>query len=422
MTLLCRERARTPVDGSSRLPCRARLRGDGTGPRDGPGAGPGVHRAARLVGGAAGVVVRVRGPWWGERMAGSSLAPGAPGSIDIVDADDPAWARFVAGHPEATCFHQPAWLATLTGSYGFRAFVAVQRDPAGTIVAGLPLVEVRRPTGARRWSCLPFSDECGPVVGPGGSAAALVEYADTLRRAEGVADLEVRTGLEVPGARSRQVAVVHTLALQSPAEDGPRPSRPRASVRRHVATASRLGVQVRVGETAGELIDAYYRLHVQTRRRQGVPTQPRSYFRQLWEQMVEPGHGFVLIARHGRAAVAGAVYLLGGRTVTYKYGASDSRSWPLRPNHAVMAAAIDWATDRRYTTFDFGRTDLDNPGLVQFKDSWGAQGRPLWYTSFSGRAGYRAGSPVHSLIAPLIRRSPTFVCRGLGELLYRYAA
>ena len=354
-------------------------------------------------------------------MSGPSLGTGTPRGVDLVEPDDPAWAAFVAGHPDATCFHQPAWLDTLTGSYGFRALVAVERDATGALVAGLPLVEVRRPTGARRWSALPFSDECPPLVAPGLSATTLVLGVDGLRRARGVADLEVRAGLELPGAVSRQVAVTHTLALQA-ASDGTRAPRPRASVRRHVATARRLGVHVHRAETVDDVVGTYYRLHVQTRRRQGVPAQPRGYFRLLWERMLEPGHGFVLIARHRGSAVAGAVYLLGGRTATYKYGASESRSWSLRPNHAVMAWAIDWATEQRYTRFDLGRTDLDNPGLVQFKDSWGAQMRPLHYTSVSGRRHYRAGLPAHGLVAPFIRRSPPIVCRGLGQLLYRYAA
>jgi CelD/BcsL family acetyltransferase involved in cellulose biosynthesis len=300
--------------------------------------------------------------------------------------------------------------------------VVVQRDAAGTVTAGLPVMEVRRLNGTRRWSCLPFSDECAPLVAPGVSAVALLREADALCRSRGVTDLEVRAGLELPGAVSRQVAVTHTLDLQAASDDEIRPPRRRASVRRHVATARRLGVQVHRAETVHDLVGTYYRLHVQTRRRQGVPAQPRRYFQLLWERMLEPGHGFLLIARHGGQAVAGAVYLLGGRTVTYKYGASDDRSWSLRPNHAVMAAAIDWAAERGYTTFDFGRTDLDNPGLMRFKESWGARARPLHYTVLSGRAHYRAGSPAHRLIAPVIRHSPAVVCRGLGHLLYRYAA
>ncbi len=354
-------------------------------------------------------------------MSGSAQDSGSLGAVDLVDADDPGWSGFVAGHPDATCFHQPSWLATLSGTYGFRALVAVQRDATGTVVAGLPLLEVRRPTGRRRWSCLPFSDECGPLVAAGGSAAALLSQTDALRRDRGVADLEVRTALEFPGARNRQVAVTHALALPS-ADDGEGRPRPRGSVRRHVATARRLGVQVRPAEVVGEVVGTYYRLHVETRRRQGVPAQPRHYFRILWEQVIEPGGGVVLIARHDGTAVAGAVYLVGGRTVTYKYGASDSRAWSLRPNHAVMAEAIGWATERQYRTFDLGRTDLDNPGLVQFKESWGARTRPLCYASSSGRVDYRAGSAAHGLLASLIRRSPASVCRGLGELLYRYAA
>jgi CelD/BcsL family acetyltransferase involved in cellulose biosynthesis len=324
-------------------------------------------------------------------MPGSAEQFGSLGAGDLVDAGDPGWSRFVAAHPDATCFHQPAWLATLSRAYGFRALVAVQRDPAGTVVAGLPLVEVRRPTGTRRWSCLPFSDECGPLVAPGGSAAALLSRTEALGRARGVAELEVRTAVEFPGARSRQVAVTHALALASAAGTGQRLPPFRGSVRRHIATARRAGVQVRAAEVVDEVVGTYYRL-------------------------------LVLIARHGGTAVAGAVYLVGGRTVTYKYGASDSRAWSLRPNHAVMAEAIAWATERQYTTFDLGRTDLDNPGLVQFKESWGADTRPLCYTSSSGRVGYRAGSAAHGLLASLIRRSPAAVCRGLGELLYRYAA
>jgi CelD/BcsL family acetyltransferase involved in cellulose biosynthesis len=355
-------------------------------------------------------------------MSGPPARSGAAHVVEFVDVHDPAWTDFVAGHPEATCFHQPPWVDALVSAYGFRARVAVQRDASGVLLAGAPLVEVRRPTGARRWSCLPFSDECAPLVRPGGSVAALLVHVDALRRARDIVDLEVRTGLEIPGAWSRQVAVTHALHLGAGSGGGAPLPRPRPSVRRHVRSAGRLGVRVDVAESADDVLETYYRLHVQTRHRQGVPPQPRRYFRLLWERMIEPGHGFVLIARHGAKAVAGAVYLVGGRTITYKYGASDAGAWSLRPNHAVMAHAIAWATERGFTTFDFGRTDLDNPGLVQFKESWGAQGRPLYYTSFSGPAARRDGPPLNGFLTRVLQRSPSIVCRGLGELFYRYAA
>jgi CelD/BcsL family acetyltransferase involved in cellulose biosynthesis len=354
-------------------------------------------------------------------MSGPPLPSEAAAAVELADVADPAWGRFVARHPEATCFHHPSWSSTLASAYGFAVRVAVQRGTDGTVVAGMPLAEVRRPTGARRWSCLPFSDECAPLVAPGMSAAGLLQGVDALRRAHHVADLEVRTGLDHPGVVSRQVAVAHTLHLGYDTDGGAPPRGPKPSVRRHVARAGRLGVRVDAGRSLAD-VETYYRLHVRTRRRQGVPAQPRRYFLVLWERMIEPGDGLLLIARQGGRAVAGAVYLVGGRTVTYKYGASDAEFWPLRANHAVMARAIVWAREQGLAAFDFGRTDLDNPGLMQFKASWGARSRPLCYTSFSGRAGRRGTRSVPGLLASVIRHSPSVLCRGLGEVLYRYAA
>ena len=56
-----------------------------------------------------------------------------------------------------------------------------------------------------------------------------------------------------------------------------------------------------------------------------MPAQPHRYFRRLSELMIANGHGTLLLAEYAGEAVAGAVFLLGGHTVTYKYGASDPR-------------------------------------------------------------------------------------------------
>ena len=347
-----------------------------------------------------------------------SVASTAP--AQIVALDDAGWQALVTRRPDATCFHRPQWASLIGDCYRFPAFAVVTRGTGGEVLAGLPVVEVRSPSRARRWICLPFTDECGPLADGHGEAQALLRAADRLRRECGVADLVVRAEAGLPEVAPAQVAVTHTLALRR-AQGGDRP-RPRASVRRAIAAADRAGVHVRAAETAPDLTDTFYRLHVRTRRRQGVPVQPRRYFRLLWERMIEPGYGFVLLAEAGGQAVAAAVYLTGGETVTYKYGASDDRAWSLRPNHAVMARAIARAADEGYAAFDFGRTDLDNAGLIRFKETWGAVATALSYTSFAGEPGYGSGRRAQALLAPVIRRSPPFLCRGLGELLYRYAA
>ena len=356
------------------------------------------------------------------------MSPSAPTAgddalqrVDVLDVENPEWGGFVTASRAATCFHRPEWARLVADCYRYRPFVLVQRNPAGAIEGGLPLIEVRRPLGSRRWVCLPFSDECGPLMAPGASAGPLIRGADTLRRREGVADLQIRADVPLPSGRVEQVAVTHVLALRGGPDGTSLPPRARASVRRNVATATRSGVEVRFARTARELVDGYYPVHVRTRRRQGVPAQPRRYFRMLWERMIAPGHGLVVLASRQGTVLAGAVYLVGGDTVTYKYGASDASAWSLRPNHAVMAQAISWAAEHQFASFDFGRTDLDNAGLMRFKESWGGTARPLRYAYLSGRR-HDAPARTSAVVAPVIRRAPLVVCRGLGQVLYRYAA
>jgi hypothetical protein len=128
------------------------------------------------------------------------------------------------------------------------------------------------------------------------------------------------------------------------------------------------------------------------------------------------------MADYGGVPVAASIFLCGGRTVTYKYGASDHHYWPVHANHVVMWSAIEVACARGYARFDFGRSEWDHVGLRRFKDSWGAHERPLRYTSIPGKQPSLRKSLGPRLLRPLIQRSPALAVRGLGELLYRYAA
>jgi len=156
----------------------------------------------------------------------------------------------------------------------------------------------------------------------------------------------------------------------------------------------------------------------------------------LWEQVLAPGIGFVLVATLGQVPVAGAVFLAWNGTLVYKYSASDFRYWGLRPNNLVLWTAIRWGCGTDFHTVDFGRTDMDNLGLRQFKNGWGTQERLLAYSTLPRRATTDRGNPARTMpghlargltggrgvLASMIRRSPSWVCRTIGELFYRYAA
>jgi CelD/BcsL family acetyltransferase involved in cellulose biosynthesis len=343
--------------------------------------------------------------------------------VVLLDLEDARWTDLVEADPASLPFHRPAWARFLADCYRYRAFVLGLTGPGGRLVAGVPLIETRSPLGSRSWTCLPFTDNCGPVVRPDtgeGAVARLVEELDQARAAAGVARAEVRDAFPGDRAVVRPAAVLHQLALES--DPAAVAGRFRSSIRQGIRGAAKAGVVVRRGDAQSDLTEIFYRLHVQTRRRLGVPVQGKRFFRLLWERVLAPGGGFVLVASVDDEPVAAAVFLTGGNTVVYKYGASDERAWKARPNNALFAHAIEWACTNGHTTFDFGRSDFESEGLRRFKSSWAAEETPLLYSTLGN-----AGTPDHghgrlgTIAATVIRRSPSVVCRA-GGLLYRWAA
>jgi CelD/BcsL family acetyltransferase involved in cellulose biosynthesis len=308
--------------------------------------------------------------------------------------DDPRWLALVRADPAALPFHHPSWTSLLADSYGFRPFVLAVVDGSSRITVGMPVVEVGGLVRRKRWVSLPFTDACPPLTGGSGvEFESLAAEIDSARRAAALA------------ADADQVAASF-----------------RPSVRRNIRAAQKGPAVVRVASSELDLTERFYGLHVDVRRRLGLPVQPRRFFRLLWSRMIQTGLGRVLLVDVGAETVAGAVFLTWNRSVVYKYGASQPRYWPLRPNNLLFWEAIQWACKSGYERLDFGRTDLTSTSLRRFKLGWATQELPLEYT-FLGAAGpdARRVEPPR-IVRSAIRRSPRWVVRALGEILYRGAA
>ena len=331
--------------------------------------------------------------------------------------DDDRWLSFVRSRDDADPFHHPAWALLLQECYGLEGFVLAGTGSAGEVESGVPvLVAPRLPGRGRRWVSLPFTDAIAPLTRVSGSDG-LGRELDEERRARDVARLELHGSL--PGAHPLPSgAVTHVLPLD------PDPARTEAgfssTTARNVRLGRERGIVVRRAVEERDVGSTYYRLHVETRRRLGVPAQPRRFFRLLWSRLLDQGLGFALIAEHEGTPVAGAIFLRWNGSVVYKYGASDEAHWALRPNNVLFHEAIRSSCLEGCRRFDFGRSELDAEGLRRFKRSWGAEELPLEYSVLGDRPSQKRGEG--KALEPILRRAPAWVTRAAGELLYRYAA
>ena len=338
---------------------------------------------------------------------------------DTVGLDDPRWREFVANHPDAGPFHMPEWGQLLADSYGFEPFALTVRATDGEIVAGVPAMSVRSLLGGRRWVSLPFSDSCELLVRPDTTVGEAVEALKEQVVASPVGELEIRTGLPAAaGVFPVNVGYVHTLDLPSDPADL-HPNKGHRNRRNH---AVRCGVDVTHGRSR-EDVARFYEMHTLTRRRHGVPVQPRHFFELIWERLLSRGHGFVATASIDGEAYAAAVYLEHNGTITAKYHASDPRLPDKAAGYLIDWETMVYACKAGHHTLDMGRSDLGADGLRLYKSSWGAKELPLVYTHLADHPpSDRGGLKVGGLSRQIVRNSPPWVCRMLGEVLYRWAA
>ena len=357
-------------------------------------------------------------PW--PSLEGGATTSGLDTQPELtrLETGDARWLRLVESHPDATPFHHPAWSRVVEECYGFRPFVLGDLEADGSLAAGLPLIEVANPLRPRRWVSLPYVDSCAPLALTG-DWPSLAQRLAAARRRAGIGSVEVRASLPGEGVHTRSGWVGHVLPLSDDVDAHLKALH--GTTRRNVRIAEREGVEIRIGDGESSLTDTFYGLHVETRRRLGVPVQPRRFFRLLWREMIVRDLGFVLVAFHRDVPVAAAVFLSFNGRLVYKYGASAASGLQVRPNNLLFWHVIRWAVEHGYRTLDFGRTDLGQKGLRSFKAGWGAKEEALVYSFVSDDL---PAVPVHrssGLIAPAIRHSPAWVTRLLGELLYRYA-
>jgi len=285
----------------------------------------------------------------------------------------------------------------------------------------LPLMEVKRPFSGRSGVSLPFTDHCKPIGTSNEEVEQVLKTAISLGKTSGWRYLDFRgNGCCFRHASPLTSYYNHTLSLNQDEQEVS--SRFRASTRRNVIRAEEKGVRIRNAHSL-KSVKKFYRLHCLTRKRHGLPPQPLQFFKNVYQHIIAQQKGQVFLASYAEKEIAGAIFFHFGRKAIFKYGASDKKYYHLRPNNLLMSEAINWYAHRTYESIDFGRTDLSNDGLLQFKRGWGAREQRINYYRFDTK---KNEFVQHSLVSEnyqyIFKYLPTLVSRIVGKALYKYAA
>jgi hypothetical protein len=340
--------------------------------------------------------------------------------LEIVDPlRYPGWDELLLEQPSYSFFHSTAWARVLCETYRYRPlyFMDIER---GALSIMVPLMEVSSMLTGRRGVSLPFTDYCDPMFGGPDRQQQVMDALLRFGREAGWNSMELRPGNGfTPGSPSSSSYSVHTLDLTPGSEQLFKQFR--ETTRRNIKKAIREGVRVTF-HTSSDALAVFYRLNCHTRKEHGLPPQPYSFFKKVHEHVIGRNLGFIALAQQGGRDVAGAIYLYSRETVIYKYGASLRAYQHVRPNNLVMWRAIESCIKGGYRRLCFGRTEVDNSGLRQFKAGWGGDERIIEYFKydFQRRKFVTSNSWSSGLHTALYRRMPIPFSKMIGRMLYRH--
>lgn len=344
-------------------------------------------------------------------------------SINVINPVlDHRWKDFVGRHPRASVFHRPEWLKALARTYGYELFALTSTAEGRPLDDGIVFCRVSSWLTGTRLVSLPFADHCEPLLNESCDFPEFIRWlgAECDRKRWKYVELRPLSPIANPrGLHPSHVYYFHDLDLAPTVEQIFRRLH-KDSIQRKIRRAEGRGIEYEVGRSK-QLLRQFYQLQLITRRRHRAIPQPKSWFENLVECMGDNLQ--IRVARKGGNPIAAILTLRHGATVVYKYGCSKQEFHHLGTMPFLFWRLIEETKNSGGQRIDFGRSDLENQGLITFKEKFGTTRRVLTYyrypQSVREETFGRCYSPMVRHLFPVV---PNICLSTAGKLLYRHLA
>jgi serine/alanine adding enzyme len=287
--------------------------------------------------------------------------------------DDTRWDRFVCSRREAHACHLSAWKRIIERTFGHQSQYLVSEDKHGEVNGVLPVIRLKSRLFGDFQVSIPYVNYGGPLAVDDGTTRELLQAAVKTAQDLRVSHLEVRTetdadfGLQIRSSK-------HSLRLPLPGSPEDLWSSFSSKLRSQIKRAQREAMTVSVGREAE--VASFYDVFATNMRDLGTPVYSRRFFENVLREL--PDSTWICTVRLGHRAVA-AGFLAGFRGTLEIPWASSLREFNrLSPNMLLYWAVLQFACERGFAEFDFGRSSPDS-GPYRFKLQWGAQPVPLYW-------------------------------------------
>jgi hypothetical protein len=305
----------------------------------------------------------------------------------------------------------------------------LREGDSGRIQAGLPIYRVSSWLLGNRLVSVPFATVCNPLVTTAGEWGVLAPELEKERGRTGSKKLvicAVANATQLPPSfESKSLFRHHTLPLDLGFEalclrfD-------KHSVRQKAKKARTAGVVIcERSDKGGTAIS--HSLLARTRRRLSLPPMPFRFFEAM-QSKLRAEHIRIFLAYQNAKPIACHFILIFKDQWISEYSANADGAIS-GVNQLLYLETIRQACAEGARMFSFGRTSLQNEGLLSYKRRWGTIEEKLTdYTLRRGPGGVQArddGSPpqdsrMYRLCKKVIAKAPLPVCQMIGNFCYRH--
>lgn len=285
----------------------------------------------------------------------------------LTPSDEPAWQAYVNAHPDATIYHTLEWRDILYNEYRFKPMYLMAKED-GKVVGVFPILLLKNLRG-RRLVSLPFSIYGGPLADGAEITSALIWKCMEMVKEGKASSVEIKPHTHIGDNVAELEAVECGIGTTIDLAAGIDILWKRLTDRNDVNRAVREGLSFSISD--GDTLDRFYRLQLMTRKRLGLPIPSIRYYRSFFDKMsgrVKLG----LVEKEGIPA-AGGLFFVHKSTILYALGASDQKYLHVRPNDLLIWEMMKWGCEKGFKVFDLGTTQMNDRGLMHFKEKWGGK-------------------------------------------------
>lgn len=327
--------------------------------------------------------------------------------------------------PEKSPFwinHTKAWATVLEKTFPhIKGYIVADSQTINSDSSFLPVYRINKPLNKKFWLSIPFATISDPILKNESDACSLLI---TLKNhpLTHKSQIELRFNSQpkgISGFFSNSGYVNHQIVLDGDEDEIFRRFH-KKSVQPRIKQSISSGLIMKNGTTMADVV-VFYEIYAKMRKEQGLPPQPFSFFKNMWNELYPSGNLDLILAQYEGQIVAGSWALKNRWHYSFEYLARAGRNDKLRCAYFLNWNGIKKAINDGIKIVSFARTSAKNHGLDQYKRGWGTEVIPYYDLTYPcAQDKFREDRIVYKAVKKISPVLPMPLFKALGEIIYRF--